>query len=472
MLSDAFGQNADQKWSIGLFGGKTEYKGDIGNGFFKYQPFYQLGGLAINHYLNPSFDIGIQGETGAYGFMKPYVRSFLSDKTDGSLLLRYKLNNGYIFKEDAIIAPYLTGGFGFAGFSGSRTKEGELDGILPLGGGIKVNLSHTVALQYQLLYNLTNGDNRDLVVAGKNDKFIAHTLGLIFSFGSPKDADKDGVADKLDKCPGTPEGVKVTLNGCPVDGDNDGIADYLDKCPSVAGIAAFTGCPDSDGDGVQDSQDKCLDVKGLASLDGCPDSDGDGITDANDKCPNVKGLAAFSGCPDTDGDGITDSEDRCPNVKGPKELKGCPDGDNDGIADIDDKCPTVYGIVANKGCPEIKEETKEVFTKALTGILFETGKDVIKSSSFQILNNIVTILNENPAYNLNIDGHTDAVGDDARNLDLSQRRADAVKKYLVDNGINASRLTAEGYGEAMPVADNKTSAGRAKNRRVEFKVIF
>ena len=343
---------------------------------------------------------------------------------------------------------------------------------MPLGGGIKVNLAPAVALQYQILYNFTNGDDRDLVVTGKNDRFISHTLGLIFSFGTPKDSDKDGIPDKLDKCPETPTGVQVTPNGCPVDSDNDGVADYLDKCPSVAGIATFNGCPDTDGDGIQDSQDKCPNVKGLASLNGCPDTDGDGIADADDKCPNVKGLAVFNGCPDTDGDGIIDSEDRCPNAKGPKELKGCPDGDKDGIPDIDDKCPTVFGIAENKGCPAIKEETMKVFTKALTGILFETGKDVIKASSYPILNNIVTIMKENPEYNLNIDGHTDAVGDDAMNLDLSQRRADAVKKFLTDKGVEANKMTAKGYGETIPVADNNTPAGKAKNRRVEFKVVF
>lgn len=128
--------------------------------------------------------------------------------------------------------------------------------------------------------------------------------------------------------------------------------------------------------------------------------------------------------------------------------------------------------VSAEGCPAVQEETKKIFDQALTGILFETGKDVIKSSSYTILNNIVKIMNDNPAYNLNISGHTDAVGDDARNLDLSIRRAEAVKKYLADKGIDINRMTAKGYGETMPVADNNTSAGRTKNRRVEFNVIF
>jgi outer membrane protein OmpA-like peptidoglycan-associated protein len=264
----------------------------------------------------------------------------------------------------------------------------------------------------------------------------------------------------------------VNLDGCPLDGDRDGIADYLDKCPEEAGLAVFSGCPDTDGDGIEDSMDECPAVKGLPALKGCPDKDGDGITDSADKCPDVKGIAELGGCPDTDGDGITDKDDKCPAVKGTVELKGCPDTDGDGIADNDDKCPLVAGIKENKGCPEVKEEVLKVFTQALTGILFETGKDVIRPSSFTILNDVVRIMKENPEYNLKINGHTDNVGDDAKNLDLSQRRAEAVRKYLADNGIEATRMTSEGFGETVPVAENNTVAGKTKNRRVEFKVSF
>lgn len=472
LLPNAFGQNSEKKWSLGLLAGKTDYTGDLGNNLFKFSPFYGLGAISVNRYLNPSLDLGIQGELGNYGFDNG-IDIFLAKKTDAGLLLKFKLNNGFILKEDARIAPYLAVGAGIAAFSGDETIEKNSDGIFPLGGGIKVSLSPEIALQIQLLYNLTTGDNRDLKDQGsRNDSFLHNSIGLVLSFGAAKDMDKDGVPDKKDQCPNTPAGVRVTANGCPIDGDGDGVADYLDKCPTTAGLPAFEGCPDSDGDGVQDSQDKCPNVKGPAALGGCPDADGDGITDSEDKCPDVKGLASFNGCPDTDGDGIIDSEDRCPNAKGPKELRGCPDGDGDGVADIDDKCPTVSGIKENKGCPAVNEETLKVFTQALTGITFETAKDIIKSASFPVLNNVASIMQNNPEYNLEINGHTDSVGDDAKNLDLSQRRADAVKKYLTDKGIASSRLAAKGYGETLPVADNNTAAGRAKNRRVEFKVVF
>lgn len=465
------GQDADNRWALGLSIGKTEYQGDLGNGILKFKPFYGLGAISVHRYLNPSLDLGFLGEVGNTGFTNKRL-SFEARKTDISALLKYKFNNGYMLPEDARVAPFLTAGIGFAGFGGTNTVSRELDAIVPVGGGIKVNIKPGIDLQYQFLYNFTNGDNRDLVVANRDDRFATHSIGVILTLGSNKDTDKDGVADKLDKCPATPAGISVNADGCPVDGDKDGVPDYLDKCPTVAGVTGLAGCPDADGDGITDSEDNCPDVKGLAALNGCPDRDGDGIKDSDDKCPDIKGLPQLNGCPDADGDGITDSEDRCPAQKGPKELKGCPDTDGDGVADIDDKCPAVAGIIENKGCPAIKEETIKVFEKALTGITFETGKDIIRKSSFPILDDVVAIMKENTEYNIEINGHTDAVGDDAKNLDLSQRRADAVKKYIAGKGIDNARMTAKGFGETMPVADNNTAAGKAKNRRVEFKVNF
>jgi outer membrane protein OmpA-like peptidoglycan-associated protein len=205
---------------------------------------------------------------------------------------------------------------------------------------------------------------------------------------------------------------------------------------------------------------------------GCPDADGDGIIDDEDKCPQTPGLEKFDGCPDTDGDGIIDSEDQCPEKAGIKELNGCPDTDKDGIADNVDKCPTIPGVESNMGCPEIAQETKEVFQRALKGIQFESGRDIIKRQSYGILNNVADIMKDNPEYKLVIDGHTDSQGDDQANQVLSEKRAAAVKKYLVDKGIAEDRLTSRGFGETQPKASNDTREGRATNRRVEFTVEF
>lgn len=312
------------------------------------------------------------------------------------------------------------------------------------------------------------------------------------------DKDGDGVADSADKCPAD-KGLSE-FNGCP-DTDGDKIIDSEDKCSDVAGLSEFGGCPDKDGDKIIDSEDKCPDVAGLKEFAGCPDRDGDKIIDSEDKCPDNAGLAEFGGCPDRDGDKIIDSEDKCPDdaglaefggcpdkdadgtpdiqdackdVAGPKENKGCPwpDTDGDSVLDKDDNCPAVAGTVTNKGCPEIKESVKKVIDAAFDNLEFETAKSRIRSSSFASLDKLAQVLKENPDYKLKISGHTDNVGVEAENLKLSKERAEAVKTYMVKKGIDQSRFKADGFGSTVPIADNKRTEGRKKNRRVEMKVVF
>jgi len=212
---------------------------------------------------------------------------------------------------------------------------------------------------------------------------------------------------------------------------------------------------------------------GLTFKFGGKDTDGDGIYDKDDACPDVPGLKQFNGCPDTDGDGIIDSEDDCPNEKGPKENKGCPwpDSDGDGVLDKDDRCPQVKGTVANNGCPEVSEEVVKQLNDFAKSILFDTGKSTIKQVSFGTLASIKSVMNEYSHARFRIEGHTDSTGTAATNERLSKERAAAVKDYLIANGVDASRLESEGYGPSRPVADNKTAAGRAQNRRTEVVVI-
>jgi outer membrane protein OmpA-like peptidoglycan-associated protein len=159
-------------------------------------------------------------------------------------------------------------------------------------------------------------------------------------------------------------------------------------------------------------------------------------------------------------------------MAGSVALKGCPDRDGDGIPDIDDKCPDQAGVAANKGCPEVTAEEKLVFDKALRGIQFQSGKSIILSVSYPIIDEVVGVLNNNPSYNLEINGHTDNTGTPAHNLRLSQERADAVKAYFIAKGITPNRIKTSGFGDTQPVSDNYTEKGRALNRRVEFKVSF
>lgn len=266
---------------------------------------------------------------------------------------------------------------------------------------------------------------------------------------------------------------KVVLT---TDRDNDGVPDKSDGCPDVPGSVKAGGCPDRDGDGVADEVDKCPDVPGEARYRGCPvpDRDHDGIIDEEDQCPDVPGLAKYKGCPppDTDGDGINDEEDMCPDKAGPADFNGCPvpDSDGDGVNDKEDKCPTVTGTVANHGCPEIKKEIVEKVNYAAKKIFFAVGSDKILTASNQALNNVVAILRTDTTLKLVVEGYTDNVGKPASNLILSQKRADAVKNYLIQKGLDANRLEAKGYGQENAIDDNSTPAGRANNRRVELKL--
>ncbi|RYE22766.1 MAG: OmpA family protein, partial [Sphingobacteriales bacterium] len=286
-----------------------------------------------------------------------------------------------------------------------------------------------------------------------------------FNKRKPKDSDGDGISNRKDKCKNE-KGI-WEMQGCPnPDKDGDGVLDKDDKCPDIAGSKTAMGCPDADLDSVADAEDRCPQESGKVALQGCPDRDNDNVTDMDDACPDAAGLPQYKGCPDSDNDGIGDSEDACPNAAGPIANQGCPDSDNDGIPDNKDKCPTVKGVASNFGCPEVSVEVKKRLAFAATAVQFETGKAVIKKTSYKLLDEIVGILNNYPDYMMTIDGHTDDVGSDETNLKLSRDRAASVKNYFVSKGVGTDRIATNGYGETQPVASNKTAAGRAKNRRV------
>ena len=240
-----------------------------------------------------------------------------------------------------------------------------------------------------------------------------------------------------------------------------------------AGIVIKFGSKDTDKDGIPDNKDACPEVAGLKEFNGCPDTDGDGIPDKDDACPEVAGPKEFNGCPDTDGDGIADKDDKCPDVAGPAENAGCPwpDTDGDGVLDKDDLCPEVAGPASNKGCPEPDEKEQKQLNQYAKTILFDTGKATIKFESAEVLNQILNVLKKYPNSRFRIEGHTDSTGKKAKNMILSQNRADAVKVYLIQGGIDASRLESQGFGPEKPIASNKNKKGRELNRRVEINLI-
>ena len=257
----------------------------------------------------------------------------------------------------------------------------------------------------------------------------------------PTDSDSDGIADKDDDCPEQPE-------------DFDGVEDE-DGCPEGTG--------DSDGDGLSDQEDECPreaeDVDGFEDEDGCPDpdNDGDGIADALDECPisaeDVDEFEDDNGCPD-------------------------PDNDGDGIADVDDKCPlepeNVNLYFDEDGCPDEKPEKVQVVRNRIVieeKIRFSSGKATILRSSFDVLDAVSTVLREHPKIQIRIEGHTDSDGGEDMNQKLSERRAKSVHSYLVKSGINAIRMEYVGFGEMRPMSSNSSSAGKSKNRRVEFHIV-
>jgi outer membrane protein OmpA-like peptidoglycan-associated protein len=294
-----------------------------------------------------------------------------------------------------------------------------------------------------------------------------------------KDTDGDGIPDDIDRCPLDPEDKDgfQEEDGCPdPDNDGDGIVDKVDACPNEPGAIENRGCQvtDKDGDGISDGEDRCPDVAGSKQFGGCPDKDGDGVSDGDDRCPDVAGSKQLGGCPDSDGDGIADPDDKCPMNSGPKDNQGCPDIDRDGDTILDrlDKCPEQFGAPPD-GCPkkytllEVKKERIEIKQQ----VHFATAKFRVLPDSFPLLDQVVQVLNDFPKMRVSIEGHTDSVGKETFNMRLSQRRAEAVRDYVLSKGIPSDRLEAIGFGPTKPIASNKNERGRAQNRRTEFRIV-
>ncbi len=308
--------------------------------------------------------------------------------------------------------------------------------------------------------------------------------GITYGYGSPRarvflaagyspvpgksmDADEDGIPDAADRCPADPE-------------DKNGFED-ADGCPDAA--------RDTDADGIPDMHDKCVsdpeDKNGFEDADGCPDAtrdtDRDGIPDASDKCPaepeDADGFEDADGCPDADndGDGFCD-----PWVaeKGQAEkfLSVCKSTD---------KCPNekeiINGVEDEDGCPDKGQEKIQITKDALIildRIYFETAKATLLKQSFPILDMVVSVMKMHTNIELiEIQGHTDDVGDDGSNLKLSDERTKSVMKYLISKGVEPQRLTQKGFGETVPLQDctglkrKALDDCRARNRRVEFKIL-
>lgn len=403
-------QTEDRPWSVGLYGGKVEAANDWGNKFFHVTDnFYGAASLTFSRYLNEHFDVGLQALWGRYGVGDG---EFFSN--DGE----FKSGLGYVD---------LMGKFKFV-----KNEEALLHPFVFINLGARAIYGLDDATDFQTTSDANKGVNFVLGGGVGCDMRLSDAWGIRYfaKYGYPMGSTADLAENR--EC---------------------GAFNDQHLIHNLGIYVNFAFNTDKDGDGVPNKLDQCPNTPAGVSVDanGCPlDTDKDGVADYLDKCPGTpsaaKGFVTEDGCPtDKDGDGVFDFEDVCVDVAGVKE---------------------------NKGCPEIKAEVKKVFEKALNGIQFQTGSAKIKSVSNKILNDVVNIMKENPSYKLSINGHTDNVGDPAKNQKLSEDRAAAVKKYLEDKGIESSRLTSAGFGQDQPVETNKTAKGRAKNRRVEFKVVF
>lgn len=401
----------------------------------------------------------------------------------------------YLFTPERDRRWLLTGGVGWmvVDFENAGYEDFH-NPIASFGFGQRIRLRGTTHLRWEL-----RGDRTLDHARLSENLFQGHALiGLTWGprgaapgapppATGPLDTDEDGVRNRRDRCPGTPRGALVDPQGCALDDDRDGVPNGIDRClRTIAGTSTGPdGCPaDDDGDGVANVSDVCADTPSEAQVDewGCPtDGDADSVYDGLDRCPRTpRGARVDSrGCPaDGDGDGVYDGLDRCPRTPAGAEVdnRGCVlDSDGDGVRNDIDACPDTpedTRIVDARGCARTAPLFEEGRTElVLKGVEFETNRAMLTADSRAVLDRIALSLRDHPTVRVEIGGHTDSTGRDEYNLQLSARRAEAVRAYLVRQGVGPDRLVARGYGETRPIADNATAEGRSRNRRVELKRI-
>lgn len=435
----AFGAAGEKdSWEFGLFGGYAflDHYGGLS------PSDTALYGIRVGYFVSPEWSLegSVQRISSSSAVSTP--------SGDGDFVLRsVRLNGLRNLGSSERFRPFLTIGAGAERWDFETIERGSDIG-LNAGGGMRWLVTDRFGVRFDGRIVATDVDGE----INEWQANIETSVGLLWTLGGgpPKDTDGDGVPDKHDDCPDTPKGAMVDEHGCPKDTDGDGVHDGLDRCPDTP-----KGCP--------------------VDANGCPlDSDGDGVIDCRDKCAGTqKGCKVdANGCPtDEDKDGVCDGIDKCPGSRGGcrVDATGCPaDEDRDGVCDGMDKCPgTPAGAkVDASGCEVVVEKETPL---VLEGVNFELNSVRLTPQSSTTLDRVAGALRRSPDVRVEVAGHTDSSGSEAYNQKLAQRRADAVRNYLVGKGVDASRITAKGYGESQPVADNSTEAGRARNRRVELR---
>lgn len=402
--------------------GHQEYAGDFGDEMLAFDVGYDWAlGLEFDQYLNNVLDFEISTDYAELDYPNAFSTTIIN--------ANFMLNVKPIGSEHRI-KPFLGTGFGVTPFwDNGESGNNAIILHVPVQAGFDIQLNEYIAVGLKARYNRTLSDDID-GRGGENDMDgINHDDFIVYSAG-----------------------FKISINRSR-DKDGDGISDENDLCPDTYGTS-FWGCPDSDGDGISDDEDACPSTPGNPSQEGCPDDDGDGIINSQDKCPETAGTYENAGCPgDTDGDGILDDEDECPQQE---------------------------GIAANNGCPQeekkqMDENRKQELEKLSEMLQFETNSSIVDSSSYGALNELAQYLQDDTDLQLIIRGHAyNTTRSSIQNLELSVDRANAVKDYLVKEGIQANRIAAFGYGDTQPLAPNETQEGREqeKNSRIELHLYY
>jgi outer membrane protein OmpA-like peptidoglycan-associated protein len=386
-----------------------------GDSWFSSDPNLDFKTFLAYHYLEVSF------------YPLPHAIKIQPFVAAGTGLLQWDLSDvssgGSIFGDGLFYGRSLNGGPVF-----NTLLSGKI------GAHVKVreNIFLTPFFRFSHIFDQKDDNIGTLDI---NDTILEFGLGIGYRFFVKKDSDGDGVIDRFDKAPLEPEDFDGFEDGDgkpEYDNDKDGIHDAIDNAPNLP----------EDMDGFEDE-------------DGIPDydNDWDGIPDVSDSAPNSP----------EDFDGFMD-EDGKPDL----------DDDQDGVPDLTDLCKgqkeTINGYRDDDGCPDtvpepILEKGERI---VLEGITFQLASATIRPQSFEILDHVYESLYANPEIEIEIRGYTDNTGSLSLNQTLSKDRANSVRDYLIEKGIDSYRIIAKGFGPVDPIATNATESGRSKNRRIEF----
>ncbi len=404
------------------------------------------------------------------------IQSHFQNKTDSLQTNLLPINFGlrYNFLRNKTFVPFIEAGVGMLDWQvenyNSKKKISDINFTAHISSGTEWLISRYFGINLVCEYQHFFAQKKDMSGLGdKQTGKLSFGLGLSFRFALSKDSDRDGIPDKIDRCPFQAEDYDdyEDHDGCPdLDNDGDQFPDSVETATGKFLNKFDTGTDpnniDSDNDGINDYEE----VFTYKTDPNISDTDQDGLTDGDE-------VTLFKTDPhnaDSDGDGILDGKEV--NELGTDPLQA--DSDGDGFADDLDLCPlqaeNFNNFQDDDGCPDQKPmlEFKQQAPIILEDINFTSASSVLSLEAEKKLLQVAKTLQNHPKMELEIGGHTDNSGSRAYNIDLSLKRAQAVKSFLVEQGIAENRLTAIGYGPDHPIASNLTEEGKAKNRRIEF----